>query len=161
MTTPRQAIEAKAGPIDYGRLRELLEQQESLFLRLDALSRQQSSLVRDEQTDDLLRVLGERQTVVETLEAVARGLEPFRDRWEAVLAGARPDQRDRLARQVEQLAELASAIAARDDADRRLIEERRDRLAGDLAGMGRVRGAVAAYGAGRGRPAARFQDREG
>jgi len=161
MTTPRQAIESKAGPIDYARLRELLEEQESLFLRLEALSRQQGRLVRDERTDDLLRVLGERQGVVEALERTAAALEPFRAAWESVLAEARPDQRDRLARQVERLSELAAGIAAQDDADRRLIEERRDRLAGDLAGVGRVRGAVAAYGAARGRPAARFQDREG
>lgn len=161
MSTPSQALEAKAGPIDYGRLRELLEEQASLFLRLDALSKRQSRLVREEQTDDLLRVLGERQRVVEAIERAARALEPFRARWETVLAGARVEQRDRFARQVEELAELAAAIAARDDADRTLIEERRDRLASDLAGMGRVRGAVAAYAPTRGRPAARFQDREG
>jgi len=160
MTTPRQTIEGKAGPIDYGRLRELLAEQESLFLRLEALSKQQSRFVEDEQTDDLLRVLGERQGVIEALERAARELEPYRTQWEAVLAGARPEQRERFSRQVEQLAELAVSIAARDDADRRVIEDRRDKLAGDLAGMGRVRGAVAAYGPAKSQPGAKFQDRE-
>lgn len=161
MTTPRQAIESKIGPIDYGRLRELLAEQESLFLRLEALSKQQSRFVQDEHTDDLLRVLGERQGVIEALERAARELEPYRAQWEAVLAGARVEQRDWFTRQVEQLADLAAAIAARDDTDRRVIEDRRDKLAGDLAGMGKVRGAVAAYGPAKGRPVARFQDREG
>lgn len=165
MTTPRQGIagelEGKGGPVDYGRLRGLLDEQEALFVRLEALSKEQSRLVREEATDELLRVLGERQGVVAALERASRELEPFRDRWELVLAGARIEQRDRLAAQVEKLSALAASVAARDDADRRTIEERRDRLAGELAGVGNVRGAMAAYGAPRGRPAAKFQDREG
>jgi predicted nuclease with TOPRIM domain len=145
----------------HARLAELLEQQESLFLRLDALSRRQSQLVLDEQTDDLLRVLGERQELVEALEQASREAEPYRRRWDEVLAAAAPAQRERIRAQVERLAQLAAEIAARDDADRREIERRRDRLAGDLAGVGRVRGAVAAYGPVRQRPAAKFQDTEG
>ncbi|MCC7389958.1 MAG: hypothetical protein IT431_14450 [Phycisphaerales bacterium] len=173
MTTPGQGnegrvggqiggqIEGKDGLVDYGRLRTLLDEQEALFVRLDALSKEQSRLVRDEATDDLLRLLGERQGVVASLERASAGLEPFRDRWERVLAGARAEQRDRFAAQLERLSEIAAAIAARDDADRRAIEERRDRLAGELSGVGNVRGAVAAYGQSGVRPAARFQDREG
>ncbi len=160
MTTPKQTIEGKLGPIDYRRLGELLAEQELLFLQLDALSKQQSRFVQDEHTDELLRILGERQGVVENLERASRHLEPYRAEWDAVLAGARPEQRDRFARQVEQLADLAAAIGARDDADRRIIEERRDKLAGDLAGLGRVQGAVAAYGPSQARPDARFQDME-
>lgn len=144
-----------------GRVAELLDRQETLFLRLDALSRLQSRHVRDEETDELLRVLAERQSVVDSLDETSRELEPYRVRWERVLDAARPDQRGRLARQVERLAELAAEIAARDDADRRAIERRRDSLAEDLAGVGRVRGAVAAYGGPRQRPQPKFQDREG
>lgn len=165
MTTPRQGIasqlEGKDRAVDYARLRTLLDEQEALFVRLDALSKEQARLVREEATDELLRLLGERQGVVAALEQASAELEPFRDRWDRVLAGARPEQRDRFAAQLNKLSEIAATIAARDDADRRTIEERRDRLAGDLAGVGNVRGAVAAYGQSGTRPAARFQDREG
>lgn len=160
MTTPSRQIDPGAAPTDFGRLRGLLDEQESLFVRLDALSKRQSGLVRDEATDELLGVLGDRQAVVEALDRVSSALDPFRARWDDVLAEARPEVRERLASKVDELAELAGRIAARDEADRRLIEERRDRLAGELAGMTNVRGAVAAYGSGGGRPPAKFQDRE-
>ncbi|HZW09269.1 MAG TPA: hypothetical protein VFF69_05135 [Phycisphaerales bacterium] len=146
---------------DHARLADLLDRQEALFTRLDALSREQGRLVRDEATDELLRVLGRRQELVEALEKASRETEPYRTRWDEVLAGAGPALRDRIRAQVERLAELAAGIASRDDADRREIERKRDQLAGELAGVGRVRGAVAAYGPGRARPGAKFQDREG
>jgi hypothetical protein len=160
MTTPGD-MDTRIGAADCTRLAELLERQETLFLRLDALSKRQSRLVQEERTDELLGVLGERQSVVDALEETSRAVEPFRARWDEVMSRARPEQRTRVRGQIERLAELAAAIAARDDADRHEIERRRDRLAGDLAGVGRTRGAVSAYGAPRGRPAARFQDTEG
>ncbi|MBK7405787.1 MAG: hypothetical protein IPJ41_14495 [Phycisphaerales bacterium] len=149
------------GMLDYERLGELLEEQETLFLRLDALSKRQSGLVRAEETDDLLQVLQDRQHVVEALEGVSRSIEPFRSRWDEVMSLARPDQRERVRRRVERLAELASEIAARDESDRRTLEQRRDGLAGDLAGLGRARGAVSAYRPKAPPAGARFQDREG
>lgn len=160
MTTPKEAQKPGDGA-DCARLAELLVHQEKLFLRLDALSKRQSLLVQEDRTDELLGVLGERQVIVDSLDEASRAVEPFRARWDQVLASARPEQRERVRRHVERLAEVAANIAARDDADRREIERRRDRLADDLAGVGRRRGAVAAYGPARGRPAAKFQDTEG
>ncbi|MFG0259625.1 MAG: hypothetical protein ACF8LK_04650 [Phycisphaerales bacterium JB041] len=159
MTTP--ARNPLSTQHDHGRLRLLLDEQETLFVRLDALSKRQQSLVEGERTDDLLRVLAERQTVIDHIADLARQLQPYRDRWDAVLAEAKPDQRARLVCQVERMADLAAMVATRDDADRKLMERRRDALAGELAGTGRSKGAVAAYaGATKQRPAARFQDRE-
>lgn len=159
MTT--QSTGAFAVPIDFGRLRRLLDEQETLFVRLDALSKRQRALVEEERTDELLRLLTERQTVIDAVGGIAREVQPYRDRWEAVLAEASAEQRERFSEQIERVAELASRVAARDDADRKLMEQRRDTLAGELAGAGRARGAVAAYGGGKaGRPAAKFQDRE-
>ncbi len=158
MTT--QNRNTSAVRVDFGRLRLLLDEQETLFVRLDALSKRQHTLVEEERTDELLRLLGERQVLIDCIEDVGNELQPFRSRWESVLAEARPELHDRLTQQVERLAELASRVAARDDADRKLMERQRDTLAGELAGTNKARGAVAAYGAMPQRPAARFQDRE-
>lgn len=148
-------------PHDHGRLRLLLDEQEALFVRLDALSKQQHSLVEGERTDELLRLLTERQTVIDGIAGLARELQPFRDRWESVLDEAKPEQRDRLSHQVERMADLAALVAARDDTDRKLMERRRDSLAAELAGTGRARGAMAAYtGTASQRPSAKYQDRE-
>lgn len=165
MTTPEQGfasqVEGKPGSIDYARLRAVLDEQEGLFLRLDALSKEQGRLVREEASDALLRLLGERQRVVTALERSSVELQPFRARWDEVLGGASPEQRERFARQLGTLSEVAASVASRDDADRGVIEARRDRIAGELAGVGNVRGAVAAYGQPAGRPNPKFQDREG
>jgi len=147
-------------PTDFGRLRLLLDEQEALFVRLDALSKCQHTLVDEDRTDELLGLLNERQAIIGGIEDVAAELQPFRSRWEAVLEDANPEQRDRLTQQVERLADLASRVAARDETDRKLMERRRDALACELAGADKARGAVAAYGGSSRRPAARFQDRE-
>lgn len=145
---------------DFGRLRLLLDEQEALFVRLDALSKRQHTLIDEDRTDELLGLLHERQAIIGGIEDVAAELQPFRERWDVLLGQANPEQRDRLTQQVDRLADLAARVAARDETDRQLIEHRRDALAGELAGADNARGAVAAYGAQSGRPAARFQDRE-
>jgi hypothetical protein len=158
MTT--QKITTHTSGFDFSRLRLLLDEHEVLFTRLDALSKRQGSLVEAESTDDLLKVLTERQTVIETIESVARELQPFRDQWDSVLARANTEQRDRFSVQIDRLSDLAAQVAARDDADRQLMERRRDALAGELAGTGKARGAVAAYGSPPPQRVAKFQDRE-
>jgi len=156
-----QNRDAQTTPIDFSRIRHLLDEQEALFVRLDALSKRQHELVDGERTDELLRLLAERQSVIDGIGDLALELQPYRERWDSVLIEAKPEQRDRLSQQVERLSDLASRVAARDDADRKLMESRRDSLAGELAGTGRARGAVAAYGgAPAQRPVAKFQDRE-
>jgi len=155
-----EPVRLKIG-IDHGELGRLLDAEEILFRRLHALSLEQGRLVQEEQTDELLHVLGNRQKIVDELQQVSGKLEPFRDQWEQVLATARTEQREKYTMQVQVLGELAANIAARDDEDRKLLAKRRDGLAEDLSGVGRVQGAVAAYGPSSSRPAARFQDTEG
>lgn len=157
--TPSQS-ETSASRVDFGCLHRLLDEQEALFVRLDALSKRQHDLVDGEHTDELLRLLAERQSVIESIGGIARELAPVRAVWDAVLAEAKPEQRDRLSGQIERLTDLASGVAARDDADRKLMEQRRDALAGELAGTGRARGAVQAYQNKGSLAGARFQDRE-
>ncbi len=147
--------------IDHSELVRLLEKQEGLFRRLGALSAKQGQLVRQDKTDELLTVLGQRQQLVGELTGVSGELESYREQWDAVMATADEALRERLVAKVELLGEMAAEIARQDAADRKVLAKRRDGLAEDLTGVGRMQGAVAAYGAAKLRPAAKFQDMEG
>jgi len=142
------------------RLERIIEEQRGLYERLDALSVRQSSLIREENTDALLGVLGERQAVIDRLSALAEEFEPFKRQWRELMAQLDESSRDAFNRRIDALAERVSAIAQRDERDREALDERRSRITGELQGLSKGRGAVAAYSRG-GTAQPRYQDREG
>ncbi len=143
------------------RIVQALDRQLALFRRLDSLSRRQREVVSAGDTDQLLGVLGERQEVIEQLERLGEQLRPIRRGWDSMLeripVGRRAEVRDRL----DALADLAAGIAARDEGDRRVLEERRGAIAGEVNTLGRARGAAGAYSASDAVSSPRFQDVEG
>jgi hypothetical protein len=137
----------------------LLERQHELLTALLALSRRQTEFIHAEDDEGVLAVLAERQPMVDALVSLHQSLRPYRAAWDRHLAALPPPQRDHVARRAEVVAALAATLAARDDADRRLLAQRRDDLADELAALGTRRGALSAYRA----PvpgAATYQDRE-
>lgn len=136
----------------------LLTLQHDLFGRLDDLSRRQAAFIRSDDTDRLLSLLGERQNLIDRIAQTNQQLEPYKARWELMLGEMPLGNRDRVRQKLDAVAVLAGAIAQRDDADRRELQQRRDATASELAKVSRARGAVAAYGGAA--AGARFQDRE-
>ncbi len=137
----------------------LLDTQHELFDRLDALSQQQSSFIRADETDRLLNLLTERQRVIDQIAGTNAKLDPYRGRWEAFMDELPPTNRERVRKRLDAVAKLADQIAQRDEVDRRELQTRRDAMAHELTKIDNGRGAVAAYG---GRPMSqpKFQDRE-
>lgn len=138
----------------------LLDTQHELFDRLDALSQQQSSLIRADETDRLLHLLGERQRVIDQIAGTNAKLEPYRGRWEAFMDELAPISRERVRKRLDAVAKLAGLIAQRDEVDRRELQTRRDAMATELTRIDHGRGAMAAYAGARPEVAAKFQDRE-
>lgn len=142
------------------RFERLVERQHELFTSLRRLCDEQTAHIRNDASDDLLRVLAERQTIVDELKAAGDEAAPLRDRWEA-LAETLPDRRrDALRAKVHALHELANEVDQADRRDRAELERRRAALADQLAGVVRGKGAVAAYTASR-ESHTGYQDREG
>lgn len=137
----------------------LLTRQQELFGRLDALSQRQGALIQSDETDRLLRLLTERQDIIDEIAKTNSELEPYRGRWDAFLGELPAASRDRVKVRLDAVAHLAGTIAQRDEADRRELQSRRDAMVTELSKVATGRGAMAAYG-----PAAadgaRFQDRE-
>lgn len=153
----------RSGPqtCDHAHLARLLDEQHALFVRLHALSRRQRVLVEREETEDLLAVLRGREAIVSELGRLSSALEPYREAWDGVLAGAGDEVRERIRDRLDAVADLAKEITESDAADRAALERRRGGLARDLAGVGQHRGAVAAYAGPGVSSAPKFQDREG
>jgi hypothetical protein len=150
----------QASTAELSKIERLLERQHELFRRLDALSRRQSVLVTQGQTEALLELLGERQRVIDGIAEANAFLEPYRARWDGVMAGLPEAARSHLRTRVDAIALLADAVTRRDEADRAELESRRNAMAGELAQISRGRGAVSAYGGGSGTPAPSFRDQE-
>jgi len=153
------------------RLAGLIDEQHAQCVELETLSRAQSAMVESGDTDGVLDMLGRRQTIIDRIARLSDQLSPLRSGREELLSGLPTADRDRLRASVEEIARLVERVRERDDQDRQAMERRRAGIAGELSGLARSRGAVAAYSGGRvgaignggGNAAgnARFQDRQG
>ncbi|MEM8756186.1 MAG: hypothetical protein AAGF47_00200 [Planctomycetota bacterium] len=127
----------------------LVAEQLSLCGRLDELSGRQHELIEAdgaESTDELLRVLGERQTVIEQIAGVSTRLGPFRSSWESHIALLGEAERERVRGMLGSLETMMRRVAERDEADRQTMETRRNTVRDLAGGVTRSNAAVNAYG---------------
>ena len=132
-------------PADAAAIERLLDQQLELCRRLDELSVRQSALIARGEIDTLQTLLSEREAVVAQLARGHADVDRIRRDWERLIESMPADASVRLQRQIDELAEISSRIAARDDADRKALESQRDGVAQQLGEVSRSRGALAAY----------------
>ncbi len=148
------------------RLARILDRQREVYERLELLSLSQAQLIHEDQTDDLLTVLGQRQSLIEQLTALNDELTPFTERWSELSVRLSERHRDDLRRRFDDVGRLVDSITRRDEADRRALEARRSSVGSELQSLTRTKGAVAAYARAqspgvRESPDPRFQDRRG
>jgi flagellar biosynthesis/type III secretory pathway chaperone len=143
------------------RLTRILDRQCELCHDLDALSGTQSELIVAGDTDGLLRLLAQRQALVDQLMKLSEESEPFRRKWETFMSRLPRAERERLDGRVAELKQLVERIGRRDDADCVALEHQRAAVSEQIGDLGRGRGAVAAYARRPAQTEARFQDRTG
>jgi hypothetical protein len=142
------------------RLRRLIGEQCDLCRRVEALGERQARCVLEDDTDGLLRLLAERQSLLDRLGVLSEQTAPYRSGWESWAPRLPAAEREAMRRLIAEMAATVERIAARDDADRGLLERRRARLAEGLSSLQRGRGALAAY-AGDAQHGPTYQDQEG
>jgi len=130
------------GPHLVRRLEGQLEQ----CRRLEALCKRQREAVSTGNTDALLTVLAERQGAIDELARIGEEIEPFRVRWESVMALVEPPERERMMELVGAIGEAIELVGRHDELDRAALEQQRASVANELAVVANRRGAVAAYG---------------
>lgn len=122
-----------------------LDEQHVLCSRLAELGEEQAIHVESGKTDELMRVLGDRQQLLDRIVRINTRLEPFRSRREAIFPRLTDQQRGQIEQRIESIAGLVDRVRRRDDQDRQALEKQRKSVAEELAGIGKLKGAVAAY----------------
>ena len=144
------------------RLRRILDDQIGLYSRLTELAGQQSHVIQSGDTDALLSLLGQRQTLVERVIALNEDLEPFTSRWDELSPKLPETRRAEVRDRIDTLESLVARIAARDEQDHAALKQQRDAVTSELGGISQRRSAVNAYATGSSQPhIPRYQDREG
>jgi hypothetical protein len=125
----------------------LLTEQRDLYARLDGLADRQRLLISGDEPEDLLAVLGERQTVLDRLGVLAADMRPYQQSWRDVrgrLSGEEGARADRLILEVNC---LLAGILEKDEADARLLAARKHAAAQAMGDLKKSRAAGAAYAA--------------
>ncbi|MCW5757606.1 MAG: hypothetical protein KIT54_10255 [Phycisphaeraceae bacterium] len=136
-----------------------LERQAALYDQLAAFGPRQDALIESDQGDGLLRLMGERQTVVDELVEVHRSIEDIRDRWQGFVESLPAGERMALGERLNALKALAARVHEQDARTREQLDSARERVREGLGDLGRARGAMRAYGP-TGGALPRHQDRE-
>ncbi|MEQ8843795.1 MAG: flagellar protein FliT [Phycisphaerales bacterium] len=157
--------EAKAcGPADARRLLQdrvlpALERQAALYDRLAGFGPRQDELIAEGDGDALLRLMSERQEIVDELVGVHEGLEDVRGNWQGFVEALGPDDRAALGERLDAVKALAGRVHDQDARTREQLDGARDRVQGSMTSLGRGKGAMRAY-AGGGSRLPMHQDRE-
>lgn len=150
---------AKAGLPGFPAVDRMLESQQRLYAELEGLSRRQAELIAAERTDELLGILGTRETIIGKIQAINDSLAGVRAHWDQFLSGLDPAQKGAIGSRIAAITGVIEGIARRDQIDRDQLRGKRDEIAGELTVLDRSRRASAAYGPGAG-AGPLFQDRE-
>lgn len=152
-------------PIEWApRLEAILDEQRRICERLEQLTLRPAGDQREGEeipsdTGELLRVIGERQSLVDQLTTLNAELEPYRREWEWCMGRLEAPCREKMEQRVRELGALVDRIWARDEADRAVLERQRSAVSSELTGISRGRVAMSAYGMRAAPQAPMFQDR--
>ncbi len=146
MTEPRSEHDYSPG----ARVRTLASQMRERCLRLDELSGSIAQQAHDDEPDQLVTLLAEREPLVVELAGFVEELAAILDDPQSARELGRSEH-DQIRERLGQLEKVMSRIRERDKQARSALQHRRDQLADQLSSVNIARGAARAY-SGAGRP---------
>jgi len=144
--------------LDGNRLLRVLDEQHRLYTAMRSLGIRQRQAIEGEQTDELLRVLAERQGVIDQITSNDGVLDPYREFWDDLAEDLDEPIKGDIERRLDELGVLMRQITESDEQDRKTLEERRDSVGSQAGGVRRGGAAMRAY-AENPRDRSRFQDK--
>jgi hypothetical protein len=132
--------------LDAGLLVTLLEHQRTLHRQLRILSDRQRSLVAEDDAETLLRLLSERQRLVDGLVNLNARLAPYRAQWTNFYGSLDEQRRRQVALLLEEVNGSLAAILQSDGRDSATLTAKQQSMAGRLAAFDAGSRASAAYG---------------
>ena len=124
----------------------LLERQVRVYEQLRELSGRQGRFVDEGQAEPLLRLLAQRQHLIDELTRLNAELEPMRRDWTDRLAELDEPTRRRINDHVDQMQRLLREIMQQDERDRASLSGRRDQASGELRAIRAGAAVNKAYG---------------
>lgn len=140
---------------DVPALVELLELQCQLYEQLATLSGRQSGVIADDLDvtgegstggcENLLRLLAQRQGLIDQAAAVHERLAPYRADWDSLWQALSTRDRCRVGPLVSRVEQTLAGIIAQDELDHRRLEQARGRAGGELRRLATAGNAINAY----------------
>lgn len=123
-----------------------LREQATLFSRLEKCASQQRTLISDENPTPLLAVLADRQRLSVRLTEVSKRLQPVRQSWAAYRERMAPADRTEADRLLCESQECLRRVLISDEEDARLLNAKKQIVAGEMRSTHFGGQAVNAYG---------------
>lgn len=144
-------------------LAKLLDQQTAICRDILALSQKQQALVEEHKEDDLLRLLNEKQILLNRHKGLMAKTNPFREEWETSardLAGPQAHQKVEAAWNA--LTAVLDDIIRLEDASREVLQDQHGKVTQEINKLQRGKAMNKAYGGSyKVPPAARYSDKKG
>lgn len=131
--------------IQQGDVLPILREQARLYNELEALAKQQRTLVTDDDIGPLLSVLAARQKLSERLVVLGARLLPIRTDWTRYREQLSPNSRDEADRCLGDASAALQRVLDRDAQDARVLSGRKHSVAAALGKTQTTRQAISAY----------------
>ena len=112
---------------------QTLTAQRDLYMQLAALARQQSECIAHGESEDLMRILAARGRLIDQLAPLDQQLQPYKDRWQQVLADMAEPDRNQVSMLLTQVQQLLSDLLEQDDADRQTLLRQKTEVSEQLS----------------------------
>ena len=110
----------------------LLTRQRDLYLRLKDLAYRQRELVDKSDPEMLLKVLANRQRIIDQLSIIDRQLRPIREDWQKISDGFSNSDRNSVNLLVDQVKKTIEEILHRDKKDTETLTSKKNEIAVEL-----------------------------
>lgn len=157
MTMPEISVKADV----ISSLVTLLERQIEVVGQFADLTAQQSSLVEQGQTEELLTLLSRRQQLISVLDGLSMDLEPFRSHWRQMWQGLGDKDQQRISQLVNRSEVLLGQIVDADDRDRGRLRSTQQQVADELSRVNKTGVVRRAYASSEPATPNRFTDKKG
>jgi hypothetical protein len=128
-----------------GKMQNLLKRQHLYYQELKKLSEDQGQFIRNDQSEELLSILGKRQKLVEAISELHKESSIYREKWPDFKELLPVELRNAIGRLLEDLQQMLNAIIEQDKQDCQKLSESKTQVATELQQVQRSKSAAGAY----------------
>ncbi|NLE29450.1 MAG: flagellar protein FlgN [Phycisphaerae bacterium] len=125
---------------------ELLKRQHLYFQELEKLSESQRVLIKAQQSEDLLHILGKRQKLVMEIGEIHQQSASYRENWPNFKDLLPEHLRNSISELLGQLQTMLNAIIEQDKQDCQELSQTQQQISAEIQQTGRAKAATASYG---------------